>query len=130
MVRDTLTQGACIDAGSQHVGLRPLEPLAIIGLSGRFAGNADTPGNLWEMLLEQRSAAGPVPRSRFDASSYYHPDPNHGATFAAQNGYFLEGDVDALDTSLFNLTANEIASMDPQQKILLESVYHALENGM
>ncbi|KAJ5595540.1 uncharacterized protein N7459_001748 [Penicillium hispanicum] len=117
-------------AGSADQSAVSLEPLAIIGFSGRFAGDATTSENLWKMLLEQRSAAGPVPRSRFNASSYYHPDPDHGATFAAQCGYFLEGDINALDTSLFNLTANEIASMDPQQKLLLESVYHALENAL
>lgn len=106
------------------------EPLAVIGLACRFAGDASDSQKLWQMLLEQRSAAGPVPKSRFDANSYYHPDPDHGGTSAAKGGYFLEGDIHALDTSLFNLTASEVASMDPQQKLLLENVFHALENGM
>lgn len=44
-------------------------------------------------------------------------------------GYFLEDEIHALDTTLFNPSANEVASMDPPQTLLLESVYHALENG-
>jgi acyl transferase domain-containing protein len=118
-----------MDEGVAPLGSGPPEPLAVIGLAGHFAGDATDTAKLWQMLLEQRAAAGPVPASRFDVASYYHPDSEHGGTVATESGYFLRNNIDALDTSLFNLTANEVASMDPQQKMLLGSVFHALENG-
>lgn len=128
--RDWSSQDSGICPSDSVIAPPPREPLAVIGLAGRFSGDASNSTKLWQMLLEQRSAAGPVPKSRFDADSYYHPDPDHGGTSATKDGYFLDGDIHAFDTSLFNLTANEVASMDAQQKLLLENVFHALENGM
>ncbi|KAH9872371.1 polyketide synthase [Plenodomus lingam] len=54
---------------------RPLStPIAIVGMSCRFAGGATSPSNLWGLLSEGKDAWSPVPTDRFDASSLYHPD--------------------------------------------------------
>lgn len=105
------------------------EPLAIIGVACRFAGDATDCGNLWKFLSEGRSAVGTVPENRFKVASYYHPDPEHGGTTCTTRGYFLKDNIYSFDTSFFKLPENDITAMDPQQKLLLENVYHALENG-
>lgn len=50
------------------------EPIAIIGLSCKFAGDASTPEKLWEMLAEGRDAWSEIPTSRFNVKGTYHPN--------------------------------------------------------
>lgn len=49
------------------------EPIAIIGLSCKFAGDAKTPAKLWALLEEGRSAWSEIPSSRFNPKGAYHP---------------------------------------------------------
>jgi len=49
-------------------------PIAIVGMSCRFAGGATTPEKLWQLCAEGRSAWSEVPSSRFNQKSHYHPD--------------------------------------------------------
>ena len=46
-----------------------------------------------------------------------------------RGGHFLKEDIGAFDAPFFSITSKEAASMDPQQRILLETAYTALENG-
>ena len=57
------------------IGTEPItEPIAIIGLSCKFAGEARSPQDLWRMLEEGRDGWSEIPSSRFNAKGYYHPD--------------------------------------------------------
>lgn len=49
------------------------EPVAIIGLSCKFAGDATSPDNLWTLLEEGRSAWSEIPSSRYNPKGAYHP---------------------------------------------------------
>lgn len=46
-----------------------------------------------------------------------------------RGGHFLKEDVGTFDAPFFSITSTEAASMDPQQRILLETAYTAFENG-
>lgn len=46
-----------------------------------------------------------------------------------RRGYFVEDDPGAFDAPFFSITAQEAAAMDPQQRRVLETAYHAFENG-
>lgn len=50
------------------------EPIAIIGLSCKFAGSASNAENLWDMLAEGRSPWSEVPISRFNVKGTHHPN--------------------------------------------------------
>ena len=52
------------------------EPVAVVGLSFKFAGNADNADSFWDMLLAGRCAAKDVPSDRFNPDAFYHPDTN------------------------------------------------------
>ena len=49
-------------------------PIAIIGMSCRFPGDATSPEKLWKLVSEGRSAWSEIPSSRFDQESFYHPE--------------------------------------------------------
>lgn len=46
-----------------------------------------------------------------------------------RGGHFLKEDLAIFDASFFSITASEAMAMDPQQRMLLETAYTALENG-
>jgi hypothetical protein len=49
-------------------------PIAIIGLSCKFAGDASSASKLWEMLAEGKSAWSEIPPTRFNVKGTHHPD--------------------------------------------------------
>ncbi|GJC81598.1 hybrid PKS-NRPS synthetase ATEG_00325 [Colletotrichum liriopes] len=104
------------------------EPIAIVGTGCRFAGDVTSPSKLWDLLTNPRDLTQEVPNNRFNAQGFYHPDGEyHGATNATQ-GYFLEQDHRVWDAGFFNITPKEAEAIDPQQRIILEVVYEALES--
>jgi hypothetical protein len=46
-----------------------------------------------------------------------------------RGAHFLRESLDVFDASFFSITAEEASGLDPQQRILLETTYRALENG-
>ncbi|VUC24936.1 unnamed protein product [Clonostachys rosea] len=117
------TQGAPAGDGNESMDI------AVIGLSGRFPGDADNPEKLWDLVKHGRSAAGPVPESRFNSAGFYHPHSDRAGTSNTQGGFFLSQDVGAFDAGFFSITPAEAAGMDPAQRILLELAYEGLENA-
>ncbi|WDF48900.1 SDR family NAD(P)-dependent oxidoreductase [Paenibacillus sp. KACC 21273] len=96
------------------------EPIAIIGISGRFAG-CNTPDELWEHLQQGTDLIQSV--SRWDLSSYYDKDKQY-----CDQGSFLD-DISTFDPLFFNISGQEAIYMDPQQRIFLEESWKALEDA-
>ncbi|KAJ5082078.1 type I iterative polyketide synthase [Penicillium argentinense] len=105
------------------------EPIAIIGYACRLSGQVSSPGDLWELCTRGRSGWCPIPKDRFDAGAYHHPNPSKSGTTNPVGGYFLDQDVSRFDAPFFNVTVQEAISMDPQQRLLLETSYEALESA-
>lgn len=53
-----------------------MEPVAIIGMSIRFPGDATSPEAFWDMLVAGRSAWSEIPASRFNIDAWYHANPD------------------------------------------------------
>ncbi|KAI1100274.1 hypothetical protein F4804DRAFT_54093 [Jackrogersella minutella] len=104
-------------------------PIAIVGISGRFPGDATTPGKLWDMVRQKRSARTDVPQNRYNIDAFYHPSPDHQGSTSARGGHFLKDDVAAFDAPFFKITGQEAHAMDPQQRMSLELAYEALESA-
>lgn len=96
--------------------------VAIVGLAGRFPGAPD-PDALWTLLTEERHAIGPVPAERWDADAQLDPDRRIQAV-----GGFLE-DVADFDPTFFGISPREAEAIDPQQRLMLEAAWRALEDG-
>lgn len=74
-----------VNGGPDEGGVVPdaLEPIAVVGLATHFPLQATSTESLWELLQQARSTWSPIPRERFNADAFYHPDPEHGATVSA-----------------------------------------------
>ncbi|KAH9905003.1 polyketide synthase [Xylariomycetidae sp. FL2044] len=119
--------GNGIPAADRHSAAS--RPIAIVGVSCRFAGSATSPSKLWDMCAEGRSAWSRIPEDRFDVKSFYHPDKERPGRNHATGGHFLEQDVGVFDAAFFNLSADVANAMDPQLRWLLECVYEAMEDA-
>ena len=63
-----------------------IAPIAVIGLGGRFPGDAISPRALWEMCYEGRSAWSEIPADRMTAEAYFHPNPSKFGCVRDQSG--------------------------------------------
>ncbi|KAK1749891.1 polyketide synthetase [Echria macrotheca] len=106
------------------------EPIAIIGSACRFPGGADSPSKLWELLRQPRDILTGFPPDRLNLNRFYHPKGEfHGSTDVKNKGYQLEEDSRVFDAEFFGISPAEAEGMDPQQRVLLETVYEAIESA-
>ncbi len=105
------------------------EPIAIIGMSCRFPGGANDPKAYWELLHRGGDGISEVPASRWDADSYYDPDPAAPGKMITKLGGFLDVDISLFDAEFFGISPREAEFMDPQQRLLLELSHEAIESA-
>mgnify|MGYP003868419179 CR=1 FL=1 len=106
-----------------------LEPIAIIGMSCRLAGDATDISSLWEFLLKEGDGVVQVPDSRWKHSRFFDPDPARPGKYYPPKGGFLKDDVFAFDPLFFGISPRDAESMDPQQRVLMEQIYRAFEDA-
>ncbi|PSR84131.1 hypothetical protein BD289DRAFT_453499 [Coniella lustricola] len=105
------------------------EPIAVIGMACRFPGGSNSPSKLWDLIRSPRDLSQRVPKSRFDPEAYFHANGSyHGAT-DSRNAYFLDEDVALFDNAFFSIQPAEAEAIDPQQRLLMETVYDSLCAG-
>ncbi|CAG9986864.1 unnamed protein product [Clonostachys byssicola] len=105
-------------------------PIAVVGMSCRMPGGANSPEELWKIIENGTATWTPVPEERFNEKAFHHPninDPNGTSTH--QGGHFIDADVRDFDHAFFHISPNQAAATDPQQRMLLETTYEALENA-
>ncbi|KAI4230036.1 MAG: hypothetical protein L6R36_000415 [Xanthoria steineri] len=108
----------------------PKEPIAIIGSGCRFPGESTSPSKLWDLLRSPRDLSKTIPsESRFNAEGFYHPNGEHHGASNVTKSYFLEENPRLFDSGFFSIAPREAEAIDPQQRILLETVYEAMENA-
>ncbi|MFC3451670.1 type I polyketide synthase, partial [Amycolatopsis speibonae] len=108
-LRDTRERLRAAEAGAR-------EPIAIVGLGCRFAGGATDPDALWRLLDGGHDATTSFPADRG------WPQGRTGA------GGFL-ADAAWFDAGFFGIGPHEALSMDPQQRLMLEISWEALERA-
>ena len=105
--------------------------LSIIGISCRFPG-ANSKDMFWNLLEQGKSSIRAFPQNRAGLHEtflkYYHPKRFVSGRHCAVNGSYLE-EIQTFDNSFFGISSQEARGMDPQQRILLEVVYEAIEDA-
>ncbi|KAI1446155.1 putative polyketide synthase [Annulohypoxylon stygium] len=103
------------------------EPIAVIGSGCRFPGGSSTPSKLWDLLKAPRDVGSKI--DRFSAEAFYHKDGSHHGTSNVLNSYLIEDDTRHFDAQFFSIPGSEAEGIDPQQRLLMEVVYEALESS-
>ncbi|MEU3567375.1 acyltransferase domain-containing protein [Kitasatospora sp. NPDC036755] len=92
------------------------EPVAVVGIGCRFPGGPD-PSAFWKLLVDGGDAVGPVPAARREL-----------LRDRARWGGFIDG-IDRFDPLFFGISPREAVQMDPQQRLVLELCWEALEDA-
>lgn len=117
-------------ARDPHPGAGPghgEQPIAVIGMAGRFPGSRDTAG-LWADLLAARDLVSPVPPERWDHSLFHDPEGRRVDATDCGHGGFLD-DVTRFDAAFFGLTPAEAEGLDPQTRQLMEVLHETAEDA-
>jgi phthiocerol/phenolphthiocerol synthesis type-I polyketide synthase C len=101
--------------------------IAVIGRSCRVPG-ATSISALWDLLRAGRCAVSKIPAERWSLERLYHPRLNErGRSYTWACGVL--DDIWGFDPSVFGLSPREAEQMDPQQRLMLELTFEALEDA-
>ncbi|MEV7096703.1 beta-ketoacyl synthase N-terminal-like domain-containing protein [Amycolatopsis sp. NPDC051045] len=113
-----------VDSEPAYVPLREDgEPIAVVGLGCRLPGGIESPEAFWRFLDSGGEGIGEVPEGRWETFA-----PADDLAGVPSRGGFLD-DVAGFDAGFFGITPREAEAMDPQQRILLEVFWAALEHA-
>ncbi|MER5705791.1 SDR family NAD(P)-dependent oxidoreductase, partial [Micromonospora sp. NPDC002296] len=102
-------------------------PIAIIGLSGRYP-MADDLDAFWDNLVSGRDCVTEIPAERWDPDRDFDPTPGRPGASYSRWGAFLDG-ADRFDPLFFGISPREAELMDPQERLFLQTAWHAVEEA-
>ncbi|OSC34959.1 hypothetical protein B8W66_23505, partial [Mycobacterium decipiens] len=105
------------------------EPVAVVGMACRLPGGIESAAGLWELVSGAADVMSGFPTDRgWDVAGLFDPDPDAvGKTYTRYGGFISS--AAEFDAEFFGISAREAAAMDPQQRVLLEVCWEALEHA-
>ncbi|GED96338.1 polyketide synthase Pks13 [Gordonia crocea] len=105
----------------------PDDDIAIVGFSTRFPKAGETPESTWEALITGRDGISELPEDRW---SEFKADPRMAEVLEKRNlrGGYLDN-VKAFDGDFFQMSPREVEMVDPQQRLVMELTWEALEHA-
>ncbi len=125
-----------VPAGTEHrtgqeaAGEKRQEPIAIIGLCGRYP-QAETLDDFWRNLEGGKDCITEIPPERWTMDGFFHEHPEEAVALRKSFGKwggFLEGFAD-FDPLFFNISPREALGMDPQERLFLQACWEVLEDA-
>lgn len=103
------------------------QQIAIIGMGCRFP-QAETPAAFWQVLQKGINTITKIPSDRWDVNSFYDVDLAKKGKMTSCWGAFVDR-IQWFDPQFFGITPREAEFIDPQQRLVLEVAWEALENA-
>ncbi|XP_077124566.1 mycolipanoate synthase-like [Ranitomeya variabilis] len=101
--------------------------IAVVGIGCNFPGGEGV-DNFWKVIFHGKNCATEIPEERFDLKKWYDADQTKPGKIYTSRAAFVNG-IDEFDNKVFGINKSETENMDPQQKLLLECTYRALEDA-
>ena len=120
---DEAEEAAAVSSGQYHG-----EPIAIVGIGSKLPKAPNGPGDFWQLLKNGECGINDVPEDRWDIDKYLDKNPDvPGKAYTLSAG--LVDDIESFDGKLFGIAPRELESMEPQQRLVLEAAWSAIENS-
>lgn len=104
-----------------------IQPIAIVGIAGQFPQASDIEA-FWVNISQGKDCISKISKTRWDLDTYHKAGtPEPGKTNCEWQGS-LDG-YDLFDPLFFNISPSEAERIDPQQRLFLQSCWHAIENA-
>ena len=103
-------------------------PVALVGIGCRFPGGVADVASLWRLLSHGTDAISEIPRDRIDIAHYFDARPGTLGRIVTRWGGFLER-IDEFDPLFFGISPRDAERLDPQQRLVLETTWEALEDA-
>ncbi|MEZ6138519.1 MAG: SDR family NAD(P)-dependent oxidoreductase [Pirellulaceae bacterium] len=105
------------------------EPIAVVGMSCRFPNGLNDLRVLWQKLQNRFNAIRETPEERWSADRYYsNIEASRGKAYVRRGGY-IDQSPREFDANFFGISPRDAENMDPQQRLMLEVTWEALENA-
>src|SRR6476620_1806821 len=105
------------------------DKIAIVGISCRFPGGANSIDEYWNLLVNGEDGVSDVPENRWELEKYYDEDKTAPGKMYSKKAGFLNINIDEFDARFFNISPKEATALDPQQRMVLELTWEAFENA-
>ncbi|MGS2642887.1 beta-ketoacyl synthase N-terminal-like domain-containing protein [Streptosporangium sp. LJ11] len=103
-------------------------PIAVVGMGLRFPREIDSPEDYWDFLRGEGTALSEIPEDRPGLRSVYDPVAGRPGRSYVDRGGFIS-DIAGFDAEFFGISHREAKQLDPQQRMLLETAWEALERA-
>ncbi|BFK27152.1 SDR family NAD(P)-dependent oxidoreductase [Blautia producta] len=101
--------------------------IAVIGMKVDTPG-ADDNDKFWTNLICGKNAVTEVPVKRWDNDIFYSTNKEEKNKTYCKRGGFLEN-IEMFDAAFFGISPREAKIMDPQERLFLQNVWHAIEDS-
>ncbi|MGN7972315.1 SDR family NAD(P)-dependent oxidoreductase [Serratia sp. 22264] len=119
--------GAAYPSASISLAAPANEPIAIVGMTGRFPMAQDLDA-FWDNLVNGKDCISEIPEQRWDWRALYGDPLREVNKCQVKWGGFIDG-IDEFDPLFFGISPKEAELMDPQQRLLMTYIWNVIEDA-